>query len=179
MNPIFIVVGAPAVGKSTTSRALAAHFPRSIHIAVDSLRDMVVSGSVMPAADWPPALVEQLALARAAAAHMALTYHAAGFTVVIDDFFHADTLADYQRAAVLPDLHKVILYPSQEEAHRRNRSRSGDSPARAYIDQGIQVVYAQINQEIDRLPGQGWHLLDTTAMTIEQVVIGILLLTGQ
>ena len=35
MSPVFLIVGAPATGKSTVSRALAARFPKSIAIGVD------------------------------------------------------------------------------------------------------------------------------------------------
>ena len=72
MIPIFLVVGPPAVGKSTTSRSLAAHFPQSIHVPVDDLRDMVVSGLVLPGQDWSAELALQVNLARQSATHSAL-----------------------------------------------------------------------------------------------------------
>lgn len=83
MNPMFLLVGPPAVGKSTTSRALAARFPKSLHIPVDDLRNMVVSGIALPGADWSDDLAQQVTLARTSVVHMALTYHNAGFVVVI------------------------------------------------------------------------------------------------
>ncbi|HRL14538.1 MAG TPA: hypothetical protein PKX07_21830, partial [Aggregatilineales bacterium] len=95
MNPIYVVVGPPAVGKSTTSRALAARFPKSIHIPVDDLRNMVVSGLMLPGAVWSDGLAQQITLARTSAASMALAYHTAGFAVVIDDFWDPNHAADY------------------------------------------------------------------------------------
>jgi chloramphenicol 3-O-phosphotransferase len=86
MTHIFLLVGAPAVGKSSTARALATHFQKSIHISVDSLRDMVVAGLVHPSHNWSQALIEQLRLARTSASQMALAYTKADFVVVIDDF---------------------------------------------------------------------------------------------
>ena len=86
MNTIYLIIGPPAVGKSTTSRALAGRFPRSIHIPVDDLRNMVVNGLALPAAEWGDELSRQVALARNAVIAMALAYRQAGFTVVIDDF---------------------------------------------------------------------------------------------
>ena len=38
MPPVFLIAGAPATGKSTASRALAAKYPKSIAICVDDLR---------------------------------------------------------------------------------------------------------------------------------------------
>ncbi|MFZ5855821.1 MAG: AAA family ATPase, partial [Chloroflexota bacterium] len=87
MTPIFFLAGAPAVGKSTAARALAAKFPKSMHISVDTLRDMVISGAIHPSGNWSPGLVEQLSLARASAMQMAISYNQAGFVVIIDDFW--------------------------------------------------------------------------------------------
>jgi tRNA A37 N6-isopentenylltransferase MiaA len=35
---MFLIAGPPAVGKSSTSRALAARFPRCLYIPVDDIR---------------------------------------------------------------------------------------------------------------------------------------------
>ncbi|MBZ0316613.1 MAG: hypothetical protein K8L91_09355 [Anaerolineae bacterium] len=174
MNPIFIVVGPPAVGKSTTSRALAAHFPRSLHIPVDDFRNMVVSGIELPGAVWGEGLIQQVHLARTCATHMALAYHQAGFAVVIDDFWDAYHDLDYQALHVNPPLHRIVLYPQQEEAHRRNFQRSGDSPARAFINAGIQQVYERLNPVIPRLAQDGWLIVDTTELSVEATVNHIL-----
>ncbi|HUN07589.1 MAG TPA: AAA family ATPase [Aggregatilineales bacterium] len=170
MTPVFMLVGPPAVGKSTTSRALAAHFARSLHIPVDDLRMMVVSGLALPGLDWSAALVEQLRLARSTVTHMALTYQQAGFAVVIDDFQDPGLNADYAALFNQVPVQKVVLYPTQEEAHRRNLQRSGDSPARTYIDEGIREVYRQLNPIIPQLTAEGWLILDTTEMSVEATV---------
>ena len=176
MKPIFMVVGPPAVGKSTTSRALAAHFPKSIHISVDDLRTMVISGLALPSAVWTDELTQQITLARQTVVHMALSYSSAGFAVVIDDFWDANHPVDY--AGLLSQaqsvLGKIVLYPSQVEAHQRNLKRSGDTPARSYIDDGIRIVYQQLQPVIAQLKEQGWLILDTTAMSVETAVESIL-----
>lgn len=46
MVPIILIVGAPAVGKTAVAQALAERFVKSVHVAVDSLRDMVVYRSL-------------------------------------------------------------------------------------------------------------------------------------
>ena len=178
MNPIFWVVGPPAVGKSTTSRALAARFPKSLHIPVDDLRNMVVSGIALPGAVWSDDLTQQVALARTSVVHMALTYHRAGFVVVIDDFWDPNHQSDYRDLLGHPDLHKIVLYPGQSEAHRRNLQRSGESPARAYIDEGVRIVYQQLNAAVPQLAQEGWIVVDTTALSVEATVTTILQLTA-
>ncbi len=174
MNPIFLIVGPPAVGKSTTSRALAARFSKSIHIPVDDLRMMVVSGRLLPGPEWSDELAQQIALARQSAAWAALNYFQAGFSVVIDDFWDAEHMNDYEALLGHPHFHKVVLYPKQEAAHQRNRQRSEGSPEVAYIDEGIQIVYRQLNASAARLAEDGWGVVDTTALSVDDTVAAIL-----
>lgn len=168
--PIFLIIGPPAVGKSTTSRALAARYPRSLYVPVDDIRMMVVSGLVLPATEWTPELGQQVNLARSAVCYMALTYHNAGFVVVIDDFWDPSSGSDYRDLLDRPELHRVVLYPEQAEAHRRNFARSGDGPARTYIDEGIRILYGLMNPVITKLAQEGWTVIDTTALSVEATV---------
>ncbi len=174
MPHIFFLAGAPAVGKSSTARAIAAQFPKSIHISVDNIRDMVVSGLVHPGSEWSPALVEQLVLARESASRMALAYNKAGFVVVIDDFWDpVSQLQEYQSLFREPNLHKILLFPSQLAAEERNIKRSGE--ANPYIQDGIRTVYGHLTKSILDLENQGWIIEDTTNQTIEAAVKHILL----
>jgi predicted kinase len=174
MNPIFVVVGPPAVGKSTTSRALAARFPKSIHIPVDDLRHMVVSGVVLPSPVWSDALTQQISLARASVLHMALAYHHAGFAVVIDDFLDPHDPAAYHVLRRHPHAHKIVLYPAQQTAHQRNLQRAGVSAEHAYIDDGIGVIYQHLHGVVDQLAQDGWRVVDTTHLSVEATVSTIL-----
>jgi cytidylate kinase len=175
-----MVVGPPAVGKSSTSRALAARFPKSIHISVDDIRHMVVSGLKLPDSVWTDELAQQVSLARHSVVEMTKTYRSAGFAVVIDDFWDANHAADYQALFGQAEgyVGKIVLYPDQTEAHQRNLKRSGDSPARTYIDQGIRDVYQRLNPFIPQLEQEGWLIVDTTTMGVEDVVTAILQQTG-
>jgi predicted kinase len=122
---LFFLTGPPAVGKSTTAHALATRFDKSIHIPVDDLREMVVSGLILPSEDWSQALVEQLALARQTAVQMALVYREAGYTVVIDDFWDPNSrLSEYTLLFTEANTHKILLLPNQEAAKSRNIKRS-------------------------------------------------------
>lgn len=175
MTPIFLLAGGPAVGKSTTAGALAARFPKSVHIAVDAVRDMVVSGHALPGADWSQDLVEQLVLARECAVNMALAYHRAGFAVVIDDFWDPNSgLAEYAPLAGHPKTHRILLYPSRDAARARNRQRSGPGAAHDYIDDGIRLVYEHLHAVAGDLAAQDWWVLDTTELGVEEVVSSIL-----
>jgi hypothetical protein len=173
MQPIFLLVGGPAVGKSTTGRALAASFARGVHVPVDHLRDMVVSGYALPGLDWSDELVCQIGLARDAAIRMAVAYSAAGFAVVLDDFWDPPGLVEYRELLQRPTTHPVVLYPEQAEARRRNAARS-PGEAGAYIDQVIPIAYAILEPVVGRLPQEGWLVLDTTGLDVDASVAAIL-----
>jgi len=83
-------------------------------------------------------------------------------------------LTDYQALLDHSNFHKVVLYPRQEAAHRRNRQRTDNDPELAYIDEGIQIVYRQLNSVAGRLPEEGWVVVDTTALNVDETVTAIL-----
>jgi len=173
MQPIYLVVGSPSAGKSTTSRALAATFGRSIHVPVDDLRHMVVSGLALPGPDWSEELVHQVALARDTAIRMAIAYADAGFCVVLDDFYDPGGLAGYEALLRRPVTHGIVLYPTPEEARRRNATRNGGK-GDAYTDEAITHSYSMLSPAIARLTAEGWLVLDTTGLDVEASVMAIL-----
>jgi len=173
-TPIFILIGPPAVGKSTTSRALAARFKRSVHISVDDLREMVVSGLLLPSAVWSAELAKQIAIARKNTTQMTENYQSADFCVVVDDFWDANFLSDYQELLSQPSVHKILLFPQQETAHQRNYVRSDGAETRTYIDEGIKIVYDQLKDSLEGLINTGWIIVDTSEMSVEDTVDYIL-----
>jgi predicted kinase len=179
MEPIFLLAGAPAVGKSTSAKALAEKFPKSIHISVDALRDMVVSGFVLPGGEWGAELVEQLIVARTSAARMAEIYNKAGFAVVIDDFWDPNSsLSEYEALFQNPNVQRVLLFPNRQAAEARNIKRSGSSEAGAYIADGIRMVYESLNGVIQKLQSEGWLVVDTSDKTVDETIDHILEMTA-
>ena len=170
MEHIFFLAGAPAVGKSTTAHALAAQFQKSIHIPVDNVRNMVVSGLVHPG-EWGTSLIEQLRLARESVTQMAHTYNKAGFVVIIDDFWDPNSrLVEYYPLFQGPNVHKILLHPSQRSAEERNLKRFGPGEGTEYIAGGIQVVYEHLRMEAANLERQGWMVVDTSDKSVEATV---------
>lgn len=179
MTDIFFLAGAPAVGKSTTAHALAARFQKSIHIPVDDLREMVVSGLVLPGSDWNQELIDQLVLVRKSVTHMALIYNEAGYTVVIDDFWDPNSrLTEYSRLFSQPKVHQILLLPTRQVAEARNLRRSDTDEENEYLAFGIHLVYNQVEKEEDDIKGAGWLLVDTTDKTVEETVDHILRLVS-
>jgi len=179
--PIFLVVGAPAAGKSTTSRALAGRFERSVHIPVDDLREMVVSGKLLPdPEDWSPGLAEQVGLARRGAIASAVRYADAGFAAVIDDFWDPLGLVEYDELPRRRSVHRVLLRPDRDEALRRNAGRHAAGPVRTYLDGGVRLVYEVLDapEARRRLERDDWLVLDTTALDVDAAVDRILEAAG-
>ena len=175
MTQIFLIAGAPAAGKSTTAHALAAQFDKSIHISVDDIREMVVSGLVRPGGNWDQSLIEQLALARECTIQMAIAYQKAGFVVVIDDFWDPNSqLLEYSPLFQEPNVHKILLFPNQQVAEARNLKRSSSIEGSQYIADGIRIVYESLKADVTRLENQGWIIADTSDKNIEATVKYIL-----
>src|SRR5690349_15017848 len=86
LSNIIFITGAPGSGKSTIARRLAEHYPKSLHLQVDHLREMMVSGLALPGGDaWNDEINRQFQWARTSAGNMAEVYARAGVVVVIDD----------------------------------------------------------------------------------------------
>jgi adenylate kinase family enzyme len=179
MAPIFLIAGAPAVGKTTIGQALAAKFNKSLHIPVDTIREMVVSGIRLPNPDWGSDLVEQLEAARASVCAMVLRYRMAGFTVIIDDFWDPNSrLTEYQELLTASKAHRILLYPSEQTAMDRNIGRYGPSERADYLAGGIRAVFADLRTSAAILKEQGWVIVDSTEQSVEETVAEILERTG-
>ena len=177
MNNILLVVGTPASGKSTVSRAIAEQSVKGIHIPVDDLRSMVKGGIIHPGLVWPPELIQQLELARQTAADMALRYQEAGFLVTIDDFWDPiSQLQEYTPLLSRPNVLPIILKPAISVTFARNHARNPPSDFRDVLDDGILKVYASLDTQENALRAQGWRILDTSDDTTEASVARILAL---
>ena len=172
MEPIFLVLGGPAVGKTTSSRLLADSFPRSIHVPVDDIRHMVRGGLALPGLPWSDEVRRQVRLGREAALAVAERYAAAGFTVVIDDFWDPHHAAEYREAVRRPGVHGVLLYAPREVALARNRART-PGPEGEYIAGAIAHAASVIEPVLDQLPGEGWTVIDTSDLSPEATAAAI------
>lgn len=180
MTPIFLIAGSPGVGKSTIGRALAGQFDKGLHIPVDTIRYMVVSGLLTPGPDWGPGLIEQLAVARESVSKMALRYNQNNFAVTVDDFWdHNSRLVEYQDMMRASQTHKILLYPAEETALARNAGRYEPGEKRDRYAGAIRFAYPHIRAAIDDMKAQGWIIVDSTNQTVEDTVAEILARTRQ
>jgi chloramphenicol 3-O-phosphotransferase len=168
MQPIFLIMGTPASGKSTISRALMQRFERGLHIPVDDLRHMVVSGLADKSFGVSPAL-DQLRLARASAARMALAYSDAGFAVAIDDFWHVE-MRDVDYNPIIGNrVQRILLLPNLEVTLNRLRSRDGST---SHFEQAIRFVHHAIETRPELLTS--WHVVDSSGLSVKETVDSIL-----
>jgi predicted kinase len=169
--PVFVVTGQLAAGKSTVSRALLARYPRGVHIDVDGIREMVVSGLASPL-EWTEETSRQFALAIDGSAALSAVYHRAGFAVAIDGALDpaavARALAD---VGVAESVVGVVLHPPVDVALQRNRDRATKAFDTRVLDALIRRIDADLAAE--PLP-VGWHRLDNGAQSLEETVAAIL-----
>jgi len=117
---VLVLTGPPAVGKSTTARAVAAGLKRCAVVDVDDVRQLVVSGGAAPW-DGEEGLHQQRLGVRNACA-LARNVTAAGIEVVIADVLTPETSALYRE--MLPGCLVVHLTVPLEEAWRRAATRT-------------------------------------------------------
>jgi hypothetical protein len=106
---------------------------------------------------------------------MAIMYNKADFVVVVDDFWDPNSqLLEYSQLFQEPNVHKILLFPSQQVAEERNLKRSGSVEGSKYIADGIRAVYESLKTDIASLENQGWIVADTSEKNIEATVKHIL-----
>ncbi|WP_158263729.1 AAA family ATPase [Deinococcus arcticus] len=174
-GPIWVFSGSPGAGKTSVSRALLSRFPLGLHLPIDDLRELVVSGLAQPALDHPPEAVRQFALARTAAAHHARLYAEAGFAVAIDDVLWPTDVAPMAAHWAGLDVRPVRLYTTLEVAHFRNRTRTNKTYDTRVLAPLIDGLYGQMPPQSFR--EAGWAVVDSTHLTLEQTVEAVLGLT--
>jgi chloramphenicol 3-O-phosphotransferase len=169
MNNIILITGAPASGKSTVSKLVAQHFDKSLHIHVDTLREMMVKGVELPGAAWSDETTRQFKLARLSAIYMAQLYASEGIDVIIDDVSVPEVFAEHY-ASLLDNatVHRVLLLPSASALIARMKKRNG--PFDNVLIDAVPWLYSYL----DPMDKTGWHVLVTDDMTIEQTVDEVL-----
>ncbi|UYN99856.1 MAG: AAA family ATPase [Devosia sp.] len=166
-EPVFIITGAMAAGKSTIAKALAQRFNRAAYVEGDAFLRMIVRGEAVMGPVLDADARAQLSLRQQAATDSVRRFAEAGFAVVYEDILIGDDL----RSAVdrLSDFEPrvVVLTPSADVLAQRDRDR----PKTGYSDNFSPSVLAEaLVRETPRIGL--W--LDSSEMSVEQVIDAIL-----
>ena len=162
---IILITGIPGAGKTTVARALAARFPRGVHVEGDALQNMIVSGRVWPEPPEPRGeAAEQLALRFRNGALLARSFFEAGFHVVLDDIVIGHWLDIHREAFAGLPWHLVVLAPTIEAVKARNAGR----------DKDVFETWGYLNRDLrEQMQGLGFWI-DSTGQTVEETVNEIL-----
>ena len=122
---IYLITGPMAAGKSSVAELLARRFARGVHLEGDVFRRSIISGREEMSPDPLAEAIEQLRLRYRLAAAAADVYHAAGFTVALEDVVGGAFLRDYIALIQSRPLHVIVLVPSLKAltARRSRESR--------------------------------------------------------
>jgi adenylylsulfate kinase-like enzyme len=172
MPRVLLVTGPSGAGKTATTTAFAAS--RSTPTAIvdqDLLRTFVKAGFVRPDTDWGPEAERQWQLSRTIGVDAMRRYLAEDFDVVIDTFAPGDD-QQHWRAGV-PDgvrFDVVVLRPSLDVAAERNGRRT------THVTDDASLV--RNHEMFDYAPVPGAPVVDSTALSVDEVVAEIERLTG-
>lgn len=170
MNHIIFITGPAGSGKTTVARQVAQHFPKSLHIQVDHLREMMVNGVELPdGGGWSEETSRQFQMARSTAIYMAQLYAGQGVDVVIDDVcVPPEFQKQYTELFNNPAVHRVLLLPAAEAVVERMNKRGGP------FDKFLVGMVPWFYSYLELMPKEGWLVLDTSEWTIEQTVREVL-----
>ena len=167
---IWLISGIPGAGKSTIARAICASYAKAIHIPVDDIRELVVSGHASPI-EWSDETTSQFTLARKSAARMAADYSDESFAAVIDDVVREEDMQQFMPHLAGRPLTKVVLVPRLEVALARNRTRTNKAFDTGMLEPVARRLYGSLADGCR--PTDGWIALDTSDLDVDATVTEI------
>lgn len=176
-GPILLLSGVPGTGKSSLARSWLRSVPLGLHLPVDDLRELVVSGLAHPSLTGDPEATRQFTLARRSAFGTAGLYARAGFAVAIDDVLWPHDPDDLQ-TELLPGFPsvRVFLAAPLDTVLRRNRERTSKAFAPELLEPVIRHLHGALRPEL--FAAAGWHVLDTGGRTMAEALAELSALTA-
>jgi len=162
---IVLVTGPMAAGKSTIANALAATFPKGVHVEGDVFRRSIVAGRIEMTSEPSDDAIAQLRLRYRLTAKVAEQYASAGYTVVVEDVVAGRLLGEFVGLFAHRPLHLVVLLPDENAITRREADRL----EKGYDNWTVSSLYRIFAEETERLGL--W--LDTSALTPQSTVLEI------
>jgi predicted kinase len=165
-NSFYLITGVMASGKSTVAEALARRFQKGVHVRGDVFRRMIVSGREEMSAQPSPTAIQQLRLRYDLAAQVARMYFDQGFSVVLQDNYYGEELANMLKRLDGYPVRAVVLQPRVAVVAQREQQRE----KRGYIGFEVESLYEAFVKDTPRLG----FWLDNSDCSVEQTVDAIL-----
>lgn len=161
---VIILAGPPGAGKSTTARALAHDFPRSVHLHTDDFWHFIASGAIPP---YLPESEAQNHTVMEVIVHAAAIYARGDYTVIVDGIVGPWMLDHFRVLTRHPDplpVHYLVLRPSREVALDRATARTG--PDDLTDEEPITTMWDQFSH-LGELED---HVIDSSIQTSAQTL---------
>ena len=162
-----VFTGPAGAGKSTLARAWCATRPRAVHIELDGVRHLIVSGQADPQSPGP-VQAEQYAASVAACCALVREFAAAGCDVAVDDAAGPEAFEEHwaPRLAGI-GLSIVVVRPSLEATLGRGAGR-----AKRVRPSVVREQHAAVS----RWPSR--RTIDTTGQSVEESLEATLRVIG-